>query len=326
MATTVIKTVKSSGGDYSSRSALEAAIPANLVTADEIWIGETYSFSDTTALVIDGHVTDATRYIELRAPAGERHARVWDTAKSYMSVASDRAITISDACVRISGQQLTHSSQSDSLHELIFINATDNGANGSDIRVFNNILKGGGNNANFESGISVYNARGTVRIWNNFIYNLGYGGANYPGIRFDTYDSNYAWNNTIYGKTGSTSRYGIYNAYSANPPSIGGNICNNNATDYSGTLTSLGYNISQDATSPDTSLRSKTVAFVSTTGGSEDFGLLVSDTAAKDTGADTSSGFFIDDIEYVTRAGTWDIGASEYVAAGSDVLNSQILM
>jgi hypothetical protein len=72
MPTTITKTI-GTGGDYTSPQAWEDALPANLVTADEVHVGQlknqTFSGSGTQ-LVIDGHTTDATRYIELTCEAG----------------------------------------------------------------------------------------------------------------------------------------------------------------------------------------------------------------------------------------------------------------
>jgi hypothetical protein len=72
MATTVTKLIKASGGDYTTITAFDAALPSSLVTSDEIWIGELADedFADED-LTLGGGVsaggTDATRYIVLRA-------------------------------------------------------------------------------------------------------------------------------------------------------------------------------------------------------------------------------------------------------------------
>lgn len=72
MPTTVTKTIGTSSRDYSTLQAWEDACPANLVTADQIWRGEAYNDSEFTAqLTIAGQTTDATRYLELTAAAGQ---------------------------------------------------------------------------------------------------------------------------------------------------------------------------------------------------------------------------------------------------------------
>lgn len=75
MATTIIKSIGSGGGrDYATIAAWVAAIPSNLVTADEQWIGELYNDSEFDlgggAGVTINKTTDATRNIILRCAAG----------------------------------------------------------------------------------------------------------------------------------------------------------------------------------------------------------------------------------------------------------------
>jgi hypothetical protein len=69
MPTVITKTVKSSLGDYSSVSAGEAGVQtlysSNFVTADVQVDLECYNFSDTTAVIVDGTTTDATRYLRV---------------------------------------------------------------------------------------------------------------------------------------------------------------------------------------------------------------------------------------------------------------------
>jgi len=77
MPTTVVKTIGTSSRDYSTLQAWEDACPANLVTSDQIWRGECYNdseFVDSSGnvfLAISGETTDATRYLELTAAAGQ---------------------------------------------------------------------------------------------------------------------------------------------------------------------------------------------------------------------------------------------------------------
>ena len=69
MATTVTKTIRASGGDYTTVSAWEAgrqAANANLVTADVIEVGECYDDWETglaNTCTISGFTADSTRYL-----------------------------------------------------------------------------------------------------------------------------------------------------------------------------------------------------------------------------------------------------------------------
>lgn len=70
MPTTITKTI-GTGGDYSTITAWWASIPANLVTADEVHIGQLLNQEHTTfPAPFSGKTTDATRYIELTAAPG----------------------------------------------------------------------------------------------------------------------------------------------------------------------------------------------------------------------------------------------------------------
>lgn len=78
MTTTVVHSIGTSGRDYSTIAAWVAALPSNLVTADQLWQGELYndseftqSGSSTLCSISVSIVTDATRYIILKAAAGQ---------------------------------------------------------------------------------------------------------------------------------------------------------------------------------------------------------------------------------------------------------------
>ena len=71
---------------YKSLSIWEAARQTDLVTGDiiEQCICESNGGShtaDTTAAVIDGWTTDATRYIDIKTSAAGRHDGKWNTGK-----------------------------------------------------------------------------------------------------------------------------------------------------------------------------------------------------------------------------------------------------
>lgn len=90
------------------------------------------------------------------------------------------------------------------------------------------------------------------------------------------------------------------------------NIFNGNGTDFGTTVDSHSNNISEDNTSPDTTLRGIAVSFVDEA--NKDFHLAATEENAIDAGIDLSA-TFTTDIDGETRSGTWDIGADEYVSA-----------
>lgn len=106
MATEIIHTIQSSGGDYTSLSAWEAAQQRDLVAQDEIAIAECYAFEDTTPLEILGWTTDDTRYIEVRAAPGAEARLPWSTNAYRLVGASYNAVfDIGERHVRVKNIQ-----------------------------------------------------------------------------------------------------------------------------------------------------------------------------------------------------------------------------
>lgn len=73
MPTTVVSTIGSTG-DYATIALWEAACPANLVTADQIWEGQLQNQEFVETVAISGMTTDATRYVHLTTVAGASFA------------------------------------------------------------------------------------------------------------------------------------------------------------------------------------------------------------------------------------------------------------
>src|SRR3990167_9466847 len=113
MATTITSTIKPTGGDYTSLSAWEAAKQGNLVTLDQIQQAECYNMSDTTAVIVDGWTTDATRYIEIYGVASDKTASntgIWSTGRYRLEVASalnSAALKILEAYARVDSLQVS---------------------------------------------------------------------------------------------------------------------------------------------------------------------------------------------------------------------------
>ena len=76
MVTTTTRTVGGTG-DYSTWALWEAACPANLVTADQIWEGQGQNeefYVSGGVVTISGQTTDATRFVRMTAAAGASFA------------------------------------------------------------------------------------------------------------------------------------------------------------------------------------------------------------------------------------------------------------
>lgn len=108
MPTTVTKTVKASGGDYSSLAAWEAGQQADLTASDTVQVAECYAFLDTVGCLIDGWTTDATRYAYVYVPPSQRHngRRSSSAYRLEASNAFDFSLNALQAYTRINGVQV----------------------------------------------------------------------------------------------------------------------------------------------------------------------------------------------------------------------------
>ena len=84
MATEIIKTVKPSGGDYTSLANWEAGQQGNLPALNETHTAECYSMEDSSFVDLFGWTTDPTRYIKIYTPLSERHSGKWNANKYRM--------------------------------------------------------------------------------------------------------------------------------------------------------------------------------------------------------------------------------------------------
>jgi len=89
MATIVTKSIGTTGRDYATIAEFFAAIPSNLITADQAWVGELYNdseFTITSKVSLGTKTTDDTHYIKLTAAAGHSfrdHANKLTNALRY---------------------------------------------------------------------------------------------------------------------------------------------------------------------------------------------------------------------------------------------------
>ncbi len=107
MATQRLRTVKTSAGDYTTLAAAIVGEADDLVADDVYLTIECYPMSDTAQVDVDGFTTDATRYIEINSPVGNRHAGTWNTSV-YRLECTDGAdnLRIQDSFVRINSLQI----------------------------------------------------------------------------------------------------------------------------------------------------------------------------------------------------------------------------
>lgn len=158
----------------------------------------------------------------------------------------------------------------------------------------------------YAAGVSWFSAgtNSKVIIYNNTFSNNGNGGTgDYDGAIY------------IWCQTGTSDIVSVKNNVMQN--STGSAFQQN----YTCETYVTANNITEDATSPDVSYRSKAVTFLNEA--SDDFHLASGDTNAKDAGANLSADSyyaFTTDIDGQTRSAPWDIGADEYQSGGTSLL------
>jgi len=327
------KTVMPSGGDYTS---LEACMNANEqdLTGDgwfTVEIDGTWSSADTTAVVVHNYTTTSSDYINIYTTSAARHKGITSTSyyRLAMSTAGQYPIKVYVNNLTVDGLQIGLNTNGFTADSTGFWLA-DNVSGVHTIK--NNIfyMAASADNYNSANGIKTqYSNSPTMYIYNNIFYKLAANGVsditiwNYGG---GTY---YIYNNTMYGQSAVGGTKGI-NA-DQGTLYLKNNISVLHDADYDDMVgatvhASSTNNLASDTTTPEynTYYDSKTVSFVDAANG--DCHLKSDDTSAIDYGADLSAEFFTDDIDGVTRSGTWDIGADEYVAAGGAVDDSRVFL
>lgn len=268
MTTTVTKTIKASGGDYSSLAAWISSLPTDLVGTDTIQQAEVYAFTDTTGITFSGFNVDATHYIRVYAAPGEGHSGYFDPSKQLLSVTNTNGITLRSGFVFLEGLQLQLTATNSS--QLVYDNSSSAGLVA---RLTNCLLKGvisGG--SGYGTGVYGYSVVGNsiIELINCAIW--GFYNQNYPTS----------------GSFGVSNMYSDVRMYNCTVYNCGVNVKTNSATylttvvncvsfaskvaDYSGAAgnyQNTSNNASGDSSAPGTSpLIGQTLAnfaFVSTT-------------------------------------------------------------
>jgi hypothetical protein len=294
------RTIAPSGAHYTSLASAESGEAHDLPANNKVCVleiqGDWSGGPDTTAVIVDGWTTDATRYIEVRAVGTARHAGKWDATKYRINVGDDYfSLRVREAYTRVDGIQIEVAPPT--------INYTQGAT----------VETGGGNSRFLACVFRSPNAAGYMGVRNDslapclvincvasgFRHRLDTNGRGFYGsflsaINCTTHDCG-----TGVDVDQSDIKNCIAQACGNGFATWGTASASNNCSD-----------IASDA--PGTNPRTGTVSFLDAANG--DFRLSPSDTVAKDYGADLSSDLtyaFNTDIEGNTRSGAWDIGASE---------------
>jgi hypothetical protein len=266
VATKVTKTIKTTGGDYASLSALAIDVQ-DLVTADEYWEVTCDNFEDTTQATFAGWTTNSTCYLHIKmADAHDSGGVVTTNAYRLTRNATNAPLVIngtgmgSGGLIIFEGLQLYNASTSATAYAFFTATLT----NACTIRLINCILESAGGYGAYinhaSASVDMINciAQGSTRaIWMNV------------GATVDIYHC------TLHG-----IGYGL----ALNHASAVANIKNSYCYGGSGSLQAFAGTINQtkvatnDTASDDASLDNipyTTATFVNVTGGSEDLRLVV---------------------------------------------------
>lgn len=301
MPTTVVKTIRASGGDYTTLSAWEAANQGDLVTADEVRVAECYNDWPSglnDAVNIDGSTTDATRYMAITVAAGHRHTGKPDTGfRIVRSAAYTAVVLFNDPYCRASWLDVRNTGFEGSTA------IRQNGSNGSNSRVSRCIGR--------TTGTAAY-----VSCFAGLAYTyqcLAIGGV--QGFQGTGTYGTFEMVGCV--ASGSTTGFQL-----DSPGTTGKRVANcvayNCTTNYAGTFDAAlsGNNASSSGTMPGSSNLSGIGASDFVDAANNDFHL-ASGSALIGAGANLYSTFTTDiDGDTWPSSGAWDIGFDYYVAAG----------
>lgn len=323
MATTVTKTVKASGGDYTDLRYWEAGQQGDLTgVRDEISRCVCYAIDDTTAVSIGGWTTSATQYITIEVDSSARHAGKWDGDKYNLVLSNADAFVINENYVRVDGLQISVPAVDGAGDDPITITNVAIDA-GNDIRLSNLILVGAGSTANSQQALNCGDASTVLSMWNCIAYNIGSYDAGGSVLNIACTTASIYSCTVIGGRWGILRNSGavtVKNCYAGGAYTL----------DFEGDFTAVVNCASEDASSDDdsatnciTSVALGTDTFVNISAGTEDFhlaadGLSPLQAAGVDTTGDAAPLNFTTNIDGDTRDATWDIGADSWVVSAAE--------
>ena len=309
----VTKTLKTSGGDYSSIVTWESTEQTDLVAAGEQHVLSCFTGTYTIngGVNIDGWTTDAVSYITVEAEPGSRHGGVWGAGVKFTNSTNwTYTFGVSQDYTVVDGVEAEHTTTlSGSSQAFVF-------AGTPAYPVIKNCL-GQNSTTSITSGVfmdqGTYNSPGK---WINCVARVNGSGTN-DGFHVTNYDYP-----TAYNCTAINCYYGfIRDGVNGNDPTFINCVAYNSAvSDFASDTGSLSGNNNASGDTTVSTLSIGTVTGIT----SADFNDYdngdyspASGSDLIDAGTDLSS-IFTDDIAGNTRGQcmAWEIGAYEYVSTG----------
>jgi hypothetical protein len=287
----VVKTVRTSGGDYTTFASAVAGEVGDLVTLTRNLTIDCQTGADTTAVNITGFVTNATYFLTVKGNAGYT-----------LSVSNNTAVTVNSNFTVIDGMNISLSSMSANYQRCVYFA----GAASGNIHELKNCILKGFASATYRSRIVECSSSRTVEISNCVMYGATGAQASLANACLcNTADTVYLYDCTIYG------------AYNSLYLTGGTTVCKGNIFAPSnivgtGTLTGSNYNATTKAvcTGGANDRVNQTFTFTDATNGN--FLLTSGDTGARTFGVDLSADAnypVSKDITGYTRTYPTDIGA-----------------
>lgn len=273
MATT--KTIKASGGDYTSLAAWEGAMDGDL-TGTGYSEAVCYAIDDVDSVVINGWTTTADDYIYIHTDSTARHVGVWNGDKYNLITTNAEAITNNENYVRIDGLQVSTSAVNATGQDVIGC-ATIGASN--DLRFSNLILRGAYDATYYQRCLSLADSDITAYVWNCIMYGITASGLTSANIIY------LLGTNKLYSITGVGGTYGIYGSSGSDTTAKNCFFGGSYTEDFFGTVLAKTNCASEDQSADDTgatetatncvaaSVPVSTATFVNVTPGSEDFHL-----------------------------------------------------
>jgi len=292
------------GCDYTIMAAFESGEDGPATGDALLRINGTWGANDTTTVIFDGWVNDATHKIVIWSEGEGKHKGNWTNGSYALVPSATRGIASKEAYLWLTGFMIKPPSGGGNPGIWLLEEGMDHG------NISNIILDGNGNIAIVLDGIQNPDTDEFTYIYNNVIFDCG---TRCIHVNEANIDAAYIYSNTMH----TTDSVGLYTQ-------AGITVAKNNIVegadnfDYLGTFAGgSDYNVASDTTTTGGSndIVSTQCVFINEAGWN--LHLDPSDTACQNNGTDLSSDVnlsFNTDVDYESRTGTWDRGADEIPA------------
>lgn len=306
----IITNTIGTGGDHTTFDSWEAATDNDLVTDDELHVGELLELLTLPAnRILSGATTDATRYRELTYASGGRYDPIADSGNGLTRAATGNMLALGEDFTRLTGILLANTYNGNAIALRVDTSSSDCLIDGCTIKIIGDSTSSG---YGIEMG---FNGATVATIRNCVILSDGVG-TDIDGLRGGATDGLYQ-NISIY----NIQARGVHCdwiTYTTRNQFINVIVMASGTADFGRAgcpASDFTYCISDDTTASTfaNSFDSETVADIYNDAGSDD--LRPAGGNETDNGSDLS-GSFTTDLDGATRSGDWEMGAYTEISSG----------